>query len=207
MSEMCFDANGKPGGCSRAALEGASGIPGVNSWYPGRHVYTIFVVLRAKHFPERGLLIEFYKQNNGGHRNQQNHQRRAARFSENDPQANPAHEEAHVHRVPYIAIKPHHHQPLRRNKRRGRPAPRPAKIPDAPQRHGKAQHRRHGSNPSPARAANCRNVKCQPARQQPEPQRKERCSHGQRSNRRQPNCASRFRGRSIRHDLFSPGEV
>jgi hypothetical protein len=167
-------------------FEGALSAPGVPAGNPARYVPAILVIIRAEHFPECLLFVELHEQNNGNGSYRHHQQCRAARPAKHNPQSDPADEKTHVHWVSYIAIKSDHHQPLRRNKWRRRSASRSAKIPNAAQGHGKTQHRGHGSDPSPFRRTSRRNIKSQPARQQPEPQREETGTHGQRGNGCEP---------------------
>ena len=154
---------------SPAVFERGSPVPCMRSRNPPRHVSAIFIIIRAKHFAERRLLIEFHKQNNGNRGNKHHQKCNAVRSAEHNPQAHPAREEAHIHRVSHVPVKSDHHQPLWRNKRRRCPTARPSEIPDTSQRHGKTEHRGHHSNPSPPRPTNGRNIKPQPGRQQLEP--------------------------------------
>src|SRR5258707_1430814 len=170
----------------RSLLKSVSPAPCAYPWNPARHVSAIFFIVSAKHFPERRLLIKFHKQNNGNRGNKHHQKCNAVRSAEHNPQAHPAREETHIHRVSHVPVKSNHHQPLWRNKRRRCPTARPPEIPDTSQRHGETEYRGHHSNPSPPRPTNGRNIKPQPGREQPEPQRRKRSPHGQRGTGCQP---------------------
>src|SRR5262249_51526491 len=80
-------------------------------------------------------------------------------------------------------VEANHNELLRGSHGRGSAASRAPEIPDATNRHGKAEHRGHYGKPSPACCSGRIHMKAQPRRQEPEPQGKEsrtdqqRCQH------------------------------
>src|SRR5258707_5066727 len=95
----------------RSLLKSVSPAPCAYPWNPARHVSAIFFIVSAKHFPERRLLIKFHKQNNGNRGNKHHQKCNAVRSAEHNPQAHPAREESHIHRVSRVPVKSDHHQP------------------------------------------------------------------------------------------------
>src|SRR5882672_165625 len=111
-----------------------SPAPGTEAGNPTGNIPAIFLIIRAKHFPKSGLLIKLHKEHDSSRGDQHNHERKTVRSAKHDPQTHPASEEADIHWIPYVSIKTHHHQPLRRNEGSGRSAARAPEIPDASQR-------------------------------------------------------------------------
>src|SRR4029077_146606 len=94
-------------------------------------------------------------------------------MTEDDPQADPADRKANIHPVPHITIKSHDYQALGRNHRGGRAAPGPAEIPHTAERDRESEYRWDRGQPAPAGLACGVDLKAEPSREQPEPEREE----------------------------------
>src|SRR5262249_39353774 len=142
--------------CHRAArkknrkLPGSPLLPRLQPRPPAAHISAIFEVVLAKLLTQSRLFVENNKKVNAKSSRSRESYGFHAGCSKHDPQPDPSHGEAHIHRISHIAIKSDNHQALRRNEGRRRAASRPAKVPEAAQRHGKPQDRRGCGNPSPA---------------------------------------------------------
>src|ERR1700690_725544 len=142
--------------------------------------------------------LEQHKQNHGQQDRTHPRDRCQVRPSKHHPQSCPAHEESQIHRVPHVAIEPRHHQRLRRSHWGWRSASRPSEIPHAPERYSETKNRRQRCNPAPTRCSRRVNLKAQPPRQQPEPQRKKCRAHNQGSGRCQPRLTTTMLVRIMR---------
>src|SRR5215470_11789617 len=90
-------------------------VPARQARPPAANVPTIRLVLSSKFSAERRFFIQDYEQMhaesnccNGGNREQ-------VGVSEDNPQPNPAHGEAHVHGIAHVAVEAYNHQALRRS--------------------------------------------------------------------------------------------
>ncbi len=70
-------------------------------------------------------------------------------LTENDPEADPADEEAHVHGIADVAVKTNYNQILRRRDGRGCAVAGAAEVPDAAECDGETDDRRGGEEPVP----------------------------------------------------------
>src|SRR4029077_13269467 len=113
------------------------------------------------------------------------------RMAEHDPEADPACRKAEVHWIPNVAGEADDDEPLGWKHRRWSPVADPAKIPDAAKRHPESESGGNCGEPAPRVDAGEIHVESQPARQQPEPERKECRAHEQGSNRRENGAVVR----------------
>src|ERR1700747_1105375 len=154
-------------------------LPRAQPRNPARNISAILFIIRAEFRSQRRLLIRPQKQTHNCQRNKRHNQRPSIRLPVQRPQAEPADKKSHIHRIPHVTIKSDHHQLLRRSHRRWRSVPRPAKIPDAFDRHRESQRRRNHENQAPPRHATRVAMKTKPTRQQPEPQRQKSRAHAE----------------------------
>jgi hypothetical protein len=103
------------------------------------------------------------------------------------------------HRVTNVPVETNNDQPRGRSDRSGCAPAGPAKVPDAAQSSGESEHRGNRGQPAPTCRTRGLYPEAKPRRQKPEPQPKERCTHGQGSDGREPSitlggrrCRSRF---------------
>jgi len=125
-------------------------VPAFQMGPPAAHILAIPLVVSTKLASERWFFVEDYEQvyaqSNCRYRSNCRH----IGVPEYNPQANPTHCEAKVHRVANVTVEADNHQVLRRRDRSGSPVSRPAEIPNAAQSNGKSQNRGQRGQPSPS---------------------------------------------------------
>src|SRR4029077_7871663 len=144
-------------------------VPPSRARPPPPHVAAIVFVVYAELLAQGRLFIEEDKQVHAQRNRRYGDDHSERGVSEDSPQPNPSNCEAHVHRVPHVAIEADRDKPLRRGDRRRSSTSRPAKIPHTAQSHRESHHRWDLRKPSPARCPCCFHPEAEPTRQKPEP--------------------------------------
>src|SRR5207245_8499671 len=88
-------------------------IPAPHPRPPATHIPAILFVLCPELVAQRRLFVEDYKQMHTEGNGRHGSDGCRVRVSEHNAQPDPSHREAHIHRVPNVAVEAHDHQPLR----------------------------------------------------------------------------------------------
>src|SRR6516164_4538574 len=153
--------------------------PRTHTGQPAAYVATILVVVGAELSVQRRLFVEEHEQMDAEGHGGDGRDGDGVGVTEDDPEADPASGETDVHGIAHVAVKADNDQALGWSDGSGGAAPGPAEVPYASQGDGKSKHRGDGSEPSPACGARGFHAEAEPLRQQPEPQREERCADRQ----------------------------
>ena len=117
---------------------------------PTGNVAAVEVVVGPERAPESRFFVEMNKQDNSEGRDDSDDKGAFAGAAEDDPQADPAGEEADVHGIADIAVKADDHEALRGSDGRGCTVAGPAEIPNATKGDGEAEDGGNCGEPAPA---------------------------------------------------------
>src|SRR5215831_5191605 len=105
-------------------------MPRMKAGEPTGNVAAVKVVVGSEQAPESRFFVEMNKEDDGEDCDGSDDERASAGAAEDDPQADPAGEEADVHGIADVPVEADDHESLRRGEGGGCAAASPAKIPD-----------------------------------------------------------------------------
>src|SRR5262249_21180068 len=153
---------------------------------PAGNVAAIDFVVSAEDFAEVRLFVEAHKEGHGEDGAARHDEGVRIGTAEDDPQADPTSEKAHIHRIADVAVKAHNDKALRSSDGSGRAAAGRAEIPDAAKGNCETEDGRNGGQPAPPRGVEGFGAETEPVGKQPEPESEEGGADGERGGRGYP---------------------
>ena len=144
--------------------------PGAEARKPAGDVAAVGFVVGAEDFAEVRLFVETHEEGYEQDGNAGHDKRGRIGAAKDDPEADPAGEEADVHWIADVAVKADDYQALRGSDGSGRAATGPAEIPDAAEGDSETEDGGNGGEPAPARGIEGGGAEAEPNGEKPEPE-------------------------------------